>query len=200
MQAQPEIPTGRIEAFSDGVIAILITIMVFDLKFTAPVNSGNVEIALGELLPKFISYAFSFLMLGIMWVNHHQLFHQIRHSERRLLWYNLFLLFWMSVVPFVTHFIGMNPLYWPASTAYGVVFSLCAFSFYLLRNFVVRQNLLHAHIEPGQHVFIRNKNLISVLIYLIAAVLAPISVYISFGLFAIVPALYFVPEKIVTKP
>lgn len=87
------LPTNRIEALSDGVMAILITVMVFDLKFQVAPEPHLFNQALLELLPKFVSYSVSFLILAIMWVNHHQLFHQIRHTDRRLLWYNIHLLF-----------------------------------------------------------------------------------------------------------
>lgn len=191
-----QIPTNRIEAFSDGVIAIIITVMVFDLKLQEIPTDKTVWSELIKLTPKFISYAISFLMLSIMWVNHHQLFHQIKHIDRKLLWYSIHLLFWMSIIPFGTNFIGANPLLWQASFFYGIIFFMSAVSFTLLRNYVLKNNLLHDSINKQSHIKIRNKNRFALGIYLLASVVSLISVYISFVLFLVVPAMYFVPEKI----
>lgn len=191
-----QIPTNRIEAFSDGIIAIIITVMVFDLKLIEIPTEKTVWSELVKLTPKFISYAISFLMLSIMWVNHHQLFHQIKHTDRKLLWYSIHLLFWMSIIPFGTNFIGANPLLWQASFLYGIIFFMSALSFTLLRNYVIKKDLLHDNISKEAHLKIRNKNRVALGIYLSASLLSVISVYISFVLFLIVPAMYFIPEKI----
>lgn len=197
MQTRPHIPTSRIEAFSDGVIAIIITVMVFDLKLPDISPGASLWHALVELLPRFGSYILSFLIIAIMWVNHHQLFHQVKHSTGGLLWYNLHLLFWMSLVPFVTHFLGAHLWQWQAAFSYGLVFFMTAWAFTLLRGYVIRHDLLHATISRQAHIRIRNKNRLSMSIYLAAALLSPVSVYISFALFLVVPAMYFVPEKII---
>lgn len=191
-----QIPTSRIEAFSDGVIAIIITVMVFDLKLQEIPTDKTVWTELIKLAPKFISYVISFLMLAIMWVNHHQLFHQIKHTDRKLLWYSIHLLFWMSIIPFGTNFIGANFKLWEASFFYGIIFFMSALSFTLLRNYVIKKDLLHDNISKDAHIKIRNKNRIALGIYLAAALLSIISVYISFALFLIVPAMYFIPEEI----
>lgn len=191
-----QIPTARIEAFSDGVIAILITIMVFDLKLQEVPTQLTIWNELGNLAPKLISYVISFLVLAIMWVNHHQLFHQIRHTDRQLLWYSIHLLFWMSLIPFGTNFLGANPWLWHASFLYGIIFSMSAFSFSLLRNYVIKRELLYDTISKQAHIRIRNKNRFAVGIYLLAACLSMVSVYLSFILFLVVPAMYFIPEKI----
>jgi len=191
-----QIPTSRIEAFSDGVIAIIITVMVFDLKLQEIPTDKTVWSELLKLTPKFISYSISFLMLAIMWVNHHQLFHQIKHTDRKLLWYSIHLLFWMSIIPFGTNFIGANPLLWQASFFYGIIFFMSALSFTILRNYVIKNNLLHESINKQAHIKIRNKNRIALTIYLLAALVSFFSVYISFVLFLVVPTMYFVPEKI----
>ena len=131
-----------------------------------------------------------------MWVNHHQLFHQIKHADRRLLWYSVHLLFWMSFVPFGTNFIGANPMLWQASFFYGIIFFMTALSFTLLRDYVIKKDILHAGISKQGHIKIRNKNRVALILYLLAATLGMVSVYISFALFLIVPAMYFIPEKI----
>src|ERR1700745_1744968 len=119
--------TSRLEAFSDGVIAIIVTIMVLQLTHPA-------EPTLTSLLkqaPIFLSYALSFLVVAIMWVNHHHLIHAVREVTARLLWSNLNLLFWMSLIPFVTDFLGKNPRVPLAVALYGLDLSLCACAFYL---------------------------------------------------------------------
>jgi len=191
-----QIPTSRIEAFSDGVIAIIITIMVFDLKLQDIPTDKSVWSELLKLTPKFISYVISFLMLAIMWVNHHQLFHQIKHTDRKLLWYSIHLLFWMSIIPFGTNFIGANPILWQSSFFYGIIFFMSAFSFTMLRNYVIKNNLLHDSINKKAHIKIRNKNRLAISIYLLGAFLSLVSVYLSFALFLVVPTMYFIPEKI----
>jgi len=196
MERLNQIPTSRIEAFSDGVIAIIITVMVFDLKFSDVLTEETVWPELKKLAPKFISYIFSFLMIAIMWVNHHQLFHQIKHTDRNLLWLSVQLLFWMSAIPFATNFIGANPMLWQASFFYGLVFLMSALSFALLRKYALTRNLFHESISREAQIKIRMKNRWAMGVYLLAALCSLISVYISFGLFMVVPAMYTIPEKI----
>src|SRR5580700_7421185 len=100
-----EMTTSRLEAFSDGVIAIIVTIMVLELR--AP--SQPKLAALWKVAPVFASYALSFLVVAIMWVNHHHLIHAAKHADAPLLWVNNVLLFWMSLIPFVTRYLGANP-------------------------------------------------------------------------------------------
>src|SRR5438270_13599389 len=133
--AQGEMSTNRLEAFSDGVIAIIVTIMVLELR--AP--SQPTLAALGKVAPIFISYGLSFLVVAIMWVNHHHLIHAVHEVTARLLWSNIYLLFWMSLVPFVTDYLGKNyhePL---AVALYGLDLVLCASGFYFLRLVLVRE-------------------------------------------------------------
>jgi uncharacterized membrane protein len=191
------ITTNRIEAFSDGIIAILITIMVFDLKIPDTASEAVFWQEIKQIIPKFISYLVSFIMLAIMWVNHHQLFHQIKHTDIKLLWYSIHLLFWMSLIPFCTNFIGEKPYYWEASFFYGLIFFMSALSFTLLRSYVIKSNLLHETIDKQRHIKIKKKNLIALCIYAAGALTGIISVYLSFTFFLIVPMMYFIPEKII---
>jgi uncharacterized membrane protein len=135
-------------------------------------------------------------MLAIMWVNHHQLFHQIKHTDRKLPGYSIHLLFWMSIIPFGTNYIGANPLLWHASFFYGIIYFMSALSFTMLRNYVLIKDLLHGSISKEAYIKIRNKNRISLAIYLLAAIVSIVSVYISFLLFLVVPTMYIIPEKI----
>ena len=119
---------GRLEAFSDGVIAILITIMVLELR--PPVGADLT--ALLPLIPIFLSYVLSFVFLGIYWNNHHHLFQAVKQVNGRVLWANLHLLFWLSLIPFVTAWMGENNFAaWPVAL-YGVVLLLAACAYYLL--------------------------------------------------------------------
>src|ERR1700747_1731103 len=118
-----EMTTSRLEAFSDGVIAIIVTIMVLDLH--APMQPTLP--ALLKVAPSFISYALSFLVVGIMWVNHHHLIHVVHRVTAGLLWSNLNLLFWMSLVPFVTDFLAKNFRQPLAVALYGFDLFLCSF-------------------------------------------------------------------------
>ena len=182
--------TGRIEAFSDGVIAIIVTIMV--LQLTNP--SQPTFPALLKQAPIFLSYALSFLVVAIMWVNHHHLIHAVQEVNARLLWSNINLLFWMSLTPFVTDFMGRNP-HAPFPVAlYGLSLAMCGFAFWILRIEIARQ---HRH-DPEMseyHSRVQLKNLFSGFLYLSAAALADVSVYISYFIYVLIPAIYFLPEK-----
>src|SRR5437667_408227 len=131
-----EMTTSRLEAFSDGVIAIIVTIMVLELR--AP--SQPTLPALWKVAPIFISYGLSFLVVAIMWVNHHHLIHAVRQVTARLLWSNLNLLFWMSLVPFVTDFLGRNPRVPFPVSLYGFDLAMCGFAFWLLWIELVREH------------------------------------------------------------
>jgi uncharacterized membrane protein len=196
MKNQSIVSTGRLEAFSDGVIAIIITVMVFDLKFPTAPTEQTIWNDLQPILPRFLSYALSFLMLAVMWVNHHQLFHQIKHTDHKLLWLNINLLFWMSLIPFCTHFLGSNPVLPYASFVYGLIFFTNALGFTLIRNHVSRKSqLIHESIQKDQMRSVIRKNRLGMIFYLSAALAAFVSVYISFVFFLIVPAMYFIPQN-----
>lgn len=185
-----EMTTNRLEAFSDGVIAIIVTIMVLELR--AP--SQPTLAALWKVAPIFLSYALSFLVVAIMWVNHHHLIHAVREVTARLLWTNLYLLFWMSLVPFVTDFLGKN-FHEPMAVAlYGLDLALCASGFYLLRIILLEQ-YRHDTSLVEYHAAIQRKNLFSGALYLLSVPLAYVSIYASFFIFALIPATYFLPEK-----
>jgi uncharacterized membrane protein len=185
-----EMTTGRLEAFSDGVIAIIVTIMVLELR--AP--SQPTFAALAKVAPVFLSYGLSFLVVAIMWVNHHHLIHAVHHATARLLWSNLNLLFWMSLVPFVTDFLGKNYREPMAVALYGLDLALCGSAFYLLRLELVQQDRHDGNLAD-YHARMQRKNLFSAFLYLISAPLAYVSIYASFFIFALIPATYFLPEK-----
>jgi len=185
-----EMTTNRLEAFSDGVIAIIITIMVLELRAPAEPTLP----ALLKVSPVFLSYALSFLVAAIMWVNHHHLIHAIHSVTARLLWSNLYLLFWMSLIPFVTDYAGKNYHQPMAVALYGFDLFMCSTGFYLLRLELVRQSGRDTAMVE-YHESIQRKNALSGALYLLSVPLAYVSVYAAFLIFALIPATYFLPEK-----
>jgi uncharacterized membrane protein len=185
-----EITTSRLEAFSDGVIAVIITIMVLDLR--APAQPTRV--ALLKVAPAFISYGLSFLVVAIMWVNHHHMIHSVREVSVRLLWWNLNLLFWMSLVPFVTDYLGKNYQVPMAVAFYGLDLGMCGAGFHLLRLELARQHRHDAALS-AHHAAMLRKNRLAFVIYFLSVPLAYVSIYASFFIFVLIPALYFLPEK-----
>jgi len=190
-----EMTTNRLEAFSDGVIAIIVTIMVLELR--AP--SQPTWPALLKVAPVFLSYGLSFLVAAIMWVNHHHLIHAVREVTARLLWSNLNLLFWMSLIPFVTDFLGKNYRQPMAVVLYGLDLALCGSSFYLLRTELVRQDQANPNLAE-YHATMQRKNAFSAALYFLSVPLAYVSVYASFSIFVLIPAMYFLPEKKLATP
>ena len=182
--------TGRLEAFSDGVIAIIVTIMVLELRTPAQPTWP----ALLKVAPIFISYGLSFLVVAIMWVNHHHLIHSVRHVTARLLWSNLNLLFWMSLVPFVTDYLGKNHHEPMAVALYGLDLGFCGASFYILRMELVRQERDNSRLF-GYHTAVQRKNLLAAGLYFLSVPLAYVSIYASFFIFVLIPAMYFLPER-----
>jgi uncharacterized membrane protein len=187
--------TGRIEAFSDGVIAIIITIMVLELKPEHTSDTRFWSAFVVPLAPKLISYAMSFLVVAIMWVNHHQLMDTAPSATRPLLWWNNHLLFWMSLIPFATAYVGENPISPIAVAIYGFVLFACASSFARLRRSVAGMG------EPDKrlrdlHNRVMRKSLIGAAVYGLSIPLAFISVYLSMAAFLIVPALFFMPDPV----
>jgi uncharacterized membrane protein len=182
--------TSRLEAFSDGVIAVVVTIMVLEMHAPAQPTLP----ALLKVAPVFLSYGLSFLVVAIMWVNHHHLIHVARKVTARLLWSNLNLLFWMSLVPFVTDFLGKNYREPMAVALYGLDLLLCSCSFYILRMELARQE--QANIEMAEyHAAMQRKNAFGAALYFSSVPLAYVSIYASFFIFALIPAMYFLPEK-----
>ncbi len=187
--------TNRIEAFSDGVIAVIITIMVLELK----VPRDTTLTSLLSMAPQFLAYLFSFLVVAIMWVNHHHLLHVARRADAQLLWSNNNLLFWMSLVPFVTAYVGNNYGDPRAVGLYGAVLFLCSLAFTFLRSAI----LCHHRDEPGvvaYHRRVQRKNLLSGTLYAAAIPLAFIDVRISYVIFVCVALSYFLPERKLAEP
>lgn len=182
--------TSRLEAFSDGVIAVVVTIMVLEMHAPAQPTLP----ALLKVAPVFLSYGLSFLVVAIMWVNHHHMIHVVRQVTARLLWSNLNLLFWMSLVPFVTDFMGKNYREPVAVALYGLDLFLCSCAFYVLRMELTRQEQTNPEMAE-YHAGMQPKNAMSAALYFSSAPLAYVSIYASFSIFVLIPAMYFLPEK-----
>jgi len=200
-----KIKTTRAETFSDGVIAIIITIMALELLPQFKSGESNQEILahLQRLLPNIFAYVLSFVMLGIFWMNHHHLFHLLDKLDEALLILNLFTLFWLSLIPMVTAVLGANPFREVSVIIYAAVMLMCTISFTLMRYEVSKRNLLHRDRDQRLDVQIkeattrsRMKGIAAISAYALAIPLSFLSVYVSFVCFVIPPALFFIPDGI----
>ena len=187
---------GRLEAFSDGVIAIIITIMVLEL--TVPQGEGADQLAgLIPLIPKFASYVLSFVFVGIYWNNHHHMLHAVREVNGRILWSNLHLLFWLSLIPFVTGWMGENHFAPVPVSMYGVVMLMSGVAYYILTHALIslhgRQSTLAAAVGNDA------KGRMSVLMYAIAVPLSFVSRWAALGLYVTVAVMWLVPDRRIEK-
>jgi uncharacterized membrane protein len=189
---------NRLEAFSDGVIAIIITIMVLELKVP---HSADLA-ALGEKLPVFLSYVLSYLYIGIYWNNHH---HMLKAAERvngAILWANLHLLFWLSLIPFVTGWMGENHFAAAPTALYGVVLLMAAIAYWILQRAIIlehgRDSLLASAIGTDW------KGNLSPVLYAIAIPSAFLNQWIAGGLYVFVALIWLIPdrriERVIKKP
>jgi uncharacterized membrane protein len=180
---------GRLEAFSDGVIAIIITIMVLELKVPHDASLA----ALGPLWGVFLSYVLSFVYLGIYWNNHHHLLHTVRHVTGGILWANLHLLFWLSVVPFVTGWMGENH-FAPVPTAiYGGVLLMAAISYWILQRVIIRAQGPGSLLERAMGGDWKGN--LSPVIYVVGIVAALWAPWVAGMLYAVVAVIWLVPDR-----
>jgi TMEM175 potassium channel family protein len=183
----------RMEAFSDGVIAIIITIMVLELK----VPQGADPAALRPLIPVFVSYVLSFVNLGIYWNNHHHLLQATHAVNGRVLWANLHLLFWLSLFPFATAWIGENHFAtWPVA-AYGVVLLLAAMAYFILVRALIALHGRHSTLATAIGGDFKGK--ISPLLYAVAIPLAFVNPWVAFGIYVLVAVIWIVPDPRIEK-
>lgn len=184
---------GRMEAFSDGVIAILITIMVLELSVP---EESTLE-ALQPLIPTLLSYALSFVFLGIYWNNHHHLLQAADQVNGRVLWANIHLLFWLSLVPFTTAWMGENEFAkWPVAM-YGLVLLLAGFAYFILSQALVAHHGQDSVLAEA--VSQDSKGKASVVMYLIAIPLAFVSPWLAGGLYIAVAAMWLIPDRRIEK-
>ena len=184
---------GRFEAFSDGVIAVIITIMVLEMK----VPHGESIEALAPVIPVFLSYVLSFVYVGIYWNNHHHMLHATSHVTGPMLWANLHLLFWLSLIPFATGWMGENHFAAAPTALYGAVLLMAAIAYWILEQLIIAsqgsQSLLKKAVGGDW------KGKLSPLIYATAIPMAFVSKWISLGLYVFVALLWLVPDRRIEK-
>jgi len=180
---------GRLEAFSDGVIAIIITIMVLEIKVPHEADLA----ALQGLLPIFLSYILSFINIGIYWNNHHHLLQTVHHVNGHILWANLHLLFWLSLVPFGTGWVGENHFATIPVAIYGIILFWAGVAYWILT-----QALIASHGKDSTLAIAIGKDIkgkISVAIYALGIALAFVNSWLGFGLYVLVAIIWFIPDR-----
>ena len=180
---------GRLEAFSDGVVAILITILVLGLR----VPNGADWQALRPLLPVFLTYVLSFVFLGIYWNNHHHMLHMADRINGKILWANLHLLFCLSLVPFVTGWMGENHFASVPTAAYGVILVMAALAYTLLQAAIVSEQGPGSRLAAAVGGDVKGK--LSLALYVLAIVLAFVDQWISDALYVVVALMWLVPDR-----
>ena len=180
---------GRLEAFSDGVIAVIITIMVLEMK----VPHGADAEALLPLLPVFLTYLLSFVFIGIYWNNHHHLFHAVHHVNGATLWANMHLLFWLSLVPFVTGWMDENHFAPLTVAAYGVVLLGAGIAYFILTRVLLASHPHDSLLAKALGSDFKGK--ISVVLYLAAIPLAFVQTWVSLGIYISVALIWLVPDR-----
>jgi uncharacterized membrane protein len=181
--------TNRLEAFSDGVIAILITIMVLELKVPHGTDWASIRPSVFTML----LYVLSFIYLGIYWNNHHHLFHATSHVSGGILWANLHLLFWLSLVPFATAWMGENHFTSVPTAIYGVVLLAAAIAYFILQSAIIRREGPHSKLAQAVGRDLKGK--ISPVCYAAAIGLAFVQPWIADALYVLVALMWLVPDK-----
>ena len=181
--------TGRLEAFSDGVIAILITIMVLELKIPESADWQTLK----PMLPVFLTYILSYIFIGIYWTNHHHMLHAVKHVNGGILWANLHLLFWLSLIPFVTGWMGRNHYAALPTAVYGAVLLMAGLAWSIMQRGMLR-------LEGPDSRFARaigsdTKGNVSLVIYLVAIPSSFVSQWIADGLYVTVAMMWLVPDR-----
>ena len=184
---------GRLEAFSDGVIAVIITIMVLELK---PPH-GNHLAALNEVLPVFGTYVLSFVFVAIYWNNHHHMLQAVEKVSGAALWANLHLLFWLSLVPFMTHWMNETQFAVMPVAAYGVVLLMSGTAYYILSSLLIRLHGKHSTLAAA--VGSDAKGIMSLLLYVSAIALSFVSRWIAIGIYVMVALIWLVPDRRIEK-
>jgi uncharacterized membrane protein len=184
---------GRLEAFSDGVLAIIITIMVLELKVPSTPDLN----ALAPLVPVFLSYLLSFVFVAIYWNNHHHLLQATRHVNGRILWANMHLLFWLSLIPFVTGWMGQTNFgAWPVAV-YGMIMLLAGFAYFVLTRVLIAHHGRESPLAVAVGEDIKGK--LSLLIYAAAIPLAFVEARLACALYALVAIMWLIPDRRIEK-
>ena len=191
------IGTERIEFFSDAVIAIIITLMVLEIKLPKideDTTSAQILHQLRAILPNIFAFTISFMVMGVYWANHHQFFKAIEHMDWKLLWYNLHFLFWCSLIPLSTSLLAEHYDKPVITTLYGINMLASSGAFGLMHRHVSKSGLFILHLSPKILRRIKRVNIASTVLYVISIFAGFISVYIPIIIFAMVPAFYFFPQ------
>ena len=183
----------RLEAFSDGVIAIIITIMVLELK----VPHGDNFDALTSLIPVFLSYVLSFIYVGIYWNNHHHMLHTCHKITGSILWANLQLLFWLSLFPFATAWMGENHYASLPSALYGFILLMAAIAYFILQHLIIASQGTNSLLKKAVGRDLKGK--LSLALYMIAIAISFWAQWISQGLFILVALIWLVPDRRIEK-
>jgi len=181
--------TGRLEAFSDGVLAIIITIMILEIK--VPVRGEFID--LKPLLPIFLSYVLSFIYIAIYWNNHHHMMQTVKHVTGNILWANLHLLFWLSLIPFVTGWIGENHFAKAPMVLYGIILLMAAIAYYILERRIIKNQGSDSILARAIGKDLKGK--ISPVLYIVAIGSCWLSTWISGLIYVIVAVIWLVPDK-----
>lgn len=184
---------GRLEAFSDGVLAIIITIMVLEIK----VPHGSEFSELQPLIPIFLSYILSFVYLGIYWNNHHHMLHTVNKVSGSILWANLHLLFWLSLIPFTTGWMGENHFETGPMALYGFVLLMAAIAYFILQKQIINSQGKDSILAKAIGKDIKGK--ISPIVYVISIVLCWISPWLSGAGYILVALMWLIPDKRIEK-
>ncbi len=185
--------TTRLEAFSDGVMAIIITIMVLELK----VPRGDDWQAIQPLLPVFGSYVMSFAYIAIYWNNHHHMLHITERSSGAILWANLHLLFWLSLIPFASGWMGENQFATQPTALYGLVLLMSAVAYFVLQGAIMRRQGEQSKLK--QAIGSDWKGKASIVMYVAGIVLAFVSPWLAVGLYVAVACVWFVPDRRIAR-
>ena len=189
--------TGRIEAFSDGVFAIIVTLLIFELHVPVLNDLSNSAVlrALIEIAPKGLSFAISFFTVAIFWVTHHYIFLRITHSNWKLMWYNNLLLFWLVMVPFTTAFLGNYPTQALVVCLYALNLFLAALCFSLLTYYVFfKSDLMPEAVSVGERWRQWKRGSLGFILYGLACLAAFINVYAALFIIGIIPFIFVVPR------
>lgn len=192
-EAKGRMSKGRLEAFSDGVIAIIITIMVLEMK----IPHGFEFTTLKPLIPVFLSYVLSYIYIGIYWNNHHHLLQAAQHVTGGILWANLHLLFWLSLIPFVTGWMGENHFTTAPTVLYGVVLFMAAIAYFILQRAILAKHGKNSTLAKAIGKDFKGK--ISVVLYLAAIVACFFEETVAGAIYVFVAMMWLVPDSRIEK-
>lgn len=182
------------EAFSDGVLAIVITISVLSMELPKGTEISD----LISLIPHVLIYALSFLYIGAYWNNHHHTLQTVRQVNGKILWANLFFLFWISMLPFMTHWMSRDPSKWVPTLGYGIILLMTAIAFYVLQQTIIRNedncDALKLAVQEEKW-----KGILTGIMYLAALFLTPFAVHVSQVIYVLLLILWFIPDRRISK-